>query len=59
MNDPALLPWRAGRHNPQILYAQSGDEPSDDDVMVGVFMAPELAEGARAAHNAAVEAREM
>ena len=52
------LPWRTGRHNGQILYAQAGDEPSDDDVMVAVFMAPELAQDAVAAHNAAREARE-
>lgn len=53
------LPWRTGRHNSQVAYAQAGETASDDDVMVGTFMAPELAEDAVRAHNAAVEARQM
>ena len=35
---------RQGRHNDQILYIQSGDEPSDDDEMLAVFMDPKRAE---------------
>jgi hypothetical protein len=29
---------RTGRHNHQIVYIQLGDEPSDDDQMLAVFM---------------------
>ena len=46
------LPWRAGGHNGQVVCTRPGDD--DEGVMVAVFMAPELAEDAVAAHNAAV-----
>ena len=47
------LPWRAGGHNGQVVCTRPGDD-DDEGVMVAVFMAPELAEDAVAAHNAAV-----
>ena len=51
------LPWRAGGHNGQVVCTRP--EGDDESVMVAVFMAPELAEDACRAHNAAREAREM
>ena len=40
---------RPGRHNPRTLYLQVGDEPSDQDVCVGMMIdddtAPLIADG--------------
>ena len=59
------LPWRTGtkRGFPgagQTIYAQLGPEPDPGrDPFIGVMFAPELAEDAVRAHNAAAEARRM
>lgn len=37
------LPWRTGRRNHRVLYAVIGEEPSDDDIMIGSVDAPEIA----------------
>ena len=56
------LPWRTGtkRGFPgagQTIYAQVGPEPdSGRDPFIGVMFAPELAEDAVRAHNAAAQA---
>ena len=52
------LPWRAGGHNGQVVCTRPGEDGGGEGVMVAVFMAPELAQDAVAAHNAAVRARE-
>jgi hypothetical protein len=44
--------WRVGRKVGRTIYLQVGDEPSDDDVLVGVMDTPELAALAVAAVNA-------
>lgn len=49
-----VLPWRTGRHNHRIVYAQAGPEPSDADVMVAVFFEPELAAETVRDHNSTV-----
>lgn len=37
------LPWRTGRHNDRIVYAQAGDHPADTDEMVATFFDPAVA----------------
>ena len=44
--------WRVGRRNGRVIYAMlNGDEPSDDDVMIGTFDSAALAADAVTAHN--------
>jgi hypothetical protein len=49
--DPLSVPWRVGRKVGRTIYAQTGPEPSDDDVLIGVMDTPELAEDAVNCHN--------
>jgi hypothetical protein len=35
--------WRVGRKVGRTIYLQVGDEPSDDDQLIGVMDTPELA----------------
>lgn len=55
--DPASVelfmtyPWRTGRRNHRVLYAVLGDEPSDDDVMIGSVDYPEVANLIVMCHN--------
>ncbi len=44
--------WRTGRKVGRTIYRQVGDEPSDDDPLIGVMDTPELAAEAVAAVNA-------
>lgn len=47
--------WRVGRKVGRTLYAMVGDEPSDDDQLIGMMDTPELARSvvtAREAHLA-------
>lgn len=46
--------WRTGRKVGRTVYAQIGTEPSDKDVLIGVFDTRELAASAAKAHNAAI-----
>jgi hypothetical protein len=46
-----LLPWRTGRKVGRTIYAVTGQEPSDDDVLIGMMDTPELAAETCAAHN--------
>jgi hypothetical protein len=52
--DARSLPWRQGRKVGRTLYAVVGDEPSDDDVLIGVLDTPELAALAVLDHNLAM-----
>lgn len=36
--------WRTGRKVGRTIYLQHGDEPSDDDQLIGVMDSPDLAE---------------
>lgn len=45
------LPWRIGRKVGRTIYAVVGDDPSDDDVLIGLMDSPRLAEAAVKAHN--------
>lgn len=55
MSDPrddyAYHQWRTGRKVGRTVYAQIGSEPSDNDVLIGVFDTPGLAAAAIDAHN--------
>jgi len=53
----ATFPWRVG-HTGRMVYAQIGDDISDDDVLIGVMDTPELAAEACAAHNGRLAARD-
>lgn len=46
------LTTRQGRKVPRMLYLQQGDEPADDDPIVGLVDTPELAALIVAAVNA-------
>ena len=46
------LTTRQGRKVPRMLYQQVGDEPADDDPIVGLVDTPELAALIVAAVNA-------
>lgn len=46
--------WRVGRKVGRTIYAMVGDEPSDDDQLIGVMDYPDVAADAVAAHNDAV-----
>lgn len=35
--------WRTGRKVGRTIYIQTGDEPSDDDTLIGVMDTPQLA----------------
>jgi hypothetical protein len=36
-------PWRVGRKVGRTIYMQLGEQPSDDDPLIGVMDTPELA----------------
>jgi len=50
-NDYIQNKWRVGRKVGRTVYAQVGDEPSDNDLLIGVFDTKELAQAAVDAHN--------
>lgn len=37
MPDVRHLPWRVGRSLGRTIYAQVGDEPSKDDILLGMM----------------------
>jgi hypothetical protein len=39
-----LVTWRTGRKVGRTIYLQLGQDPSDDDVLIGVMDRPDLAE---------------
>jgi hypothetical protein len=43
--------WRPGRTTGRTIYEQVGDEPSDDDTLIGVMDSADLAAEACEAHN--------
>ena len=43
--------WRTGRKVGRTIYAQLGDKPSDDDLLIGTLDTKELAKEAVRAHN--------
>jgi len=46
--------WRVGRKVGRTVYAQIGDEPNDNDFLIGVFDTRELATEAVLTHNASI-----
>ncbi len=51
MSGAAERPWRQGRKLGRTLYVVVGDEPSDEDIFVGIMETPELAYEVVALHN--------
>jgi hypothetical protein len=47
--------WRQGRKVRRTIYAQRGDEPSDDDPLIGVMDTPALAFAVVYEHNKGLE----
>jgi len=45
------MKWRTGRRVGRTIYQQHGDEPSDDDQLIGVMDTAELAQEAVDAAN--------
>ena len=43
--------WRVGRKVGRTIYLQAGEEPSDDDRLIGMMDTPELAQIVAAAVN--------
>ena len=43
--------WRVGRKVGRTVYAQIGQQPNDEDPLIGVFDSVELAEEAVRSHN--------
>jgi hypothetical protein len=55
MSDDQPLRLRTGRKVERTLYIQVGDQPSDDDRLIGMVDTPELAETiVRAVNDAAL-----
>lgn len=44
-------PWRTGRKVYRTIYVQLGDEPSNEDPLIGLMDTPKLAQEAVEAHN--------
>ena len=51
MNESVTRKWRTGRKVGRTIYVQIGDEPSNNDVLIGVMDTPELAQAAVDSHN--------
>jgi hypothetical protein len=47
----ARLPWRTGRKVGRTIYAMHHDEPSDQDVLIGMMDSREIAQAAVIGHN--------
>lgn len=56
MNDPGLLPWRAGRKVGRTIYAMRAADATDEDALIGVMDTPVLAALTVQAHNATLPA---
>lgn len=46
-------PWRVGRKLGRTIYAQVGDDPDDDDVLLGMMDTAEIAAHVVHDHNVA------
>jgi hypothetical protein len=46
--------WRQGRWVGRCIHMMVGDEPSEEDILIGVFDDPALAEHIVALHNSAL-----
>lgn len=46
--------WRTGRRVGRCIHAMVGPDPSESDVLIGVFDSPELSERIVALHNQAL-----
>lgn len=57
MDDILELKWRVGRKLGRTIYAMLGEEPSDDDLLLGVLDEEYLAEHVVEVHNASLERR--
>jgi hypothetical protein len=44
LTDPLTMPWRTGRKVGRTIYAQTSDEPSDHDTLIGVMDTRKLAQ---------------
>lgn len=53
--DYTKLVWRVGRKVGRTIYAQLGNEPSDNDPLIGVLDTAELADEAVRSHNLAIQ----
>lgn len=51
---PLTVRWRPGRKVGRTLYAMVGDEPSDDDILIGLVDSSELAAHICRDHNLAL-----
>ena len=54
VHDYPNVTWRTGRKVGRTVYAQLNPQPSDEDILIGVFDTRELATSAVEAHNAAI-----
>ena len=57
MADLRVFRWRTDPNTGRTVYAQPGDEPSDEDILIGVMDTPKLARAVVIEHNAARRAR--
>lgn len=51
--------WRTSQRNPRVLYVMIGDEPSDDDQMIGAMDSTQLAERVVEDHNRRLPPRKV
>jgi hypothetical protein len=49
--DLVIRPWRIGRRVGRTIYVMTGDEPSDDDILIGMMDHANIAAVAVLAHN--------
>jgi hypothetical protein len=47
--------WRQGRRVGRCIHMMVGTEPSEEDILIGVFDEPALAEHIVALHNARID----
>jgi hypothetical protein len=52
---PCWLRWRTGRKVGRTIYAVVGEQPSDDDKLIGLMDTAEIADEVVRAHNACLE----
>lgn len=56
-SDALDMPWRVGPKVGRTIYAQFGDEPSDDDPLIGVMDTRALATEVVDSHNQLLDER--
>lgn len=57
MDNPLELLWRVGRKLKRTIYAMLGDQPSEDDLLLGVFDEESVAQHIVDIHNKNLEGR--